>query len=149
MIIHHFHTDGTEIILTLAEANLLNTAGIVTGLNFSGGWMAWGNYTGAVPGKEVVQLYVTAPGGRMPRPAQELKGYVKTGVIEPGGSESVDITFDFEDLAAYDETVPGWVLEAGDYVLRLGSSSRDNEPAAVLCLDESVTTLKTKKLFID
>ncbi len=104
---------------------------------------------GAVPGKEVAQLYVTAPEGRLRRPAQELKGYAKTGVIEPGKSETVDIIFNFEDLAAYDETVPGWVLEAGDYVLRLGSSSRDNEPVTVLCLNEGVTTLKTKKLFID
>ncbi len=51
--------DGTEIILTLAEANLLNAAGIVTGLNFSGGWMAWGNYTGAFPGStDVIETLI-------------------------------------------------------------------------------------------
>lgn len=43
-------SDGTEVDLTLAQANLLNSQGIVTGLNFSGGWKSWGDYTGAYPG---------------------------------------------------------------------------------------------------
>jgi len=42
--------DGTEVTLSLPQANLLNSQGIMTGLNFSGGWKSWGNYTGAYPG---------------------------------------------------------------------------------------------------
>ncbi len=42
--------DGTEIFLGLEQANLLNSQGVVTGLNFVGGWKTWGNYTGAYPG---------------------------------------------------------------------------------------------------
>ena len=42
--------DGTEVSLNLTQANLLNSQGVVTGLNFSGGWKSWGNYTGAYPG---------------------------------------------------------------------------------------------------
>ena len=41
--------DGTEIALTLEQANMLNSQGIMTGLNFSGGWKSWGNYTGCYP----------------------------------------------------------------------------------------------------
>ena len=41
--------DGAEVALTLEQANMLNSQGIVTGLNFSGGWKSWGNYTGAYP----------------------------------------------------------------------------------------------------
>ena len=41
--------DGTEVALTLEQANMLNAQGIVTGLNFNGGWKSWGNYTGAYP----------------------------------------------------------------------------------------------------
>ena len=41
--------DGTEVALTLDQANMLNAQGIVTALNFSGGWKSWGNYTGAYP----------------------------------------------------------------------------------------------------
>ena len=42
--------DGSEVNLNLTQANLLNEQGIVTGLNFSGGWKSWGNFTGAYPG---------------------------------------------------------------------------------------------------
>ncbi len=42
--------DGTEVNLSLPQANLLNSQGVMTGLNFSGGWKSWGNYTGAYPG---------------------------------------------------------------------------------------------------
>lgn len=41
--------DGTEVALSLQQANLLNSQGIMTGLNFNGGWKSWGNYTGAYP----------------------------------------------------------------------------------------------------
>lgn len=41
--------DGTEVALSLSQANLLNSQGIMTGLNFNGGWKAWGNYTGVYP----------------------------------------------------------------------------------------------------
>ena len=41
--------DGTEVALSLSQANLLNSQGVMTGLNFNGGWKAWGNYTGVYP----------------------------------------------------------------------------------------------------
>ena len=41
--------DGTEVALSLPQANLLNSQGIMTGLNFVGGWKSWGNYTGCYP----------------------------------------------------------------------------------------------------
>ena len=49
--------DGTEVNLTLAQANMLNANGIVTGLNFMGGWVAWGNYTACYPSNNDVKDY--------------------------------------------------------------------------------------------
>ena len=59
--------------------------------------------TGKHSGREVVQIYTSAPAGRLPKPYQELKGYVKTGEIAPGEAAEVSITFATESLASYDE----------------------------------------------
>ena len=91
--------------------------------------------TGAFPGKETVQLYVSAPQGRLGKPYQALAAFAKTSELSSGGSEEVTLTFDLRDQASYDEERAAWVLEPGDYVLRLGTSSADTDPAAVLRMD--------------
>ena len=92
--------------------------------------------TGAFAGKQVVQAYVTAPEGKLRKPWQDLAGYAKTGLLEPGASQKVEVSFDLADLASFDEDACAYVLEAGDYVLRLGTSSVDTEPVAVVELGE-------------
>nr|AFN84581.1 beta-glucosidase-related glycosidases [uncultured bacterium scaffold00056] len=91
--------------------------------------------TGKYAGREVVQVYVSAPNGRLPKPYQELKGYAKTGLLQPGKSEALEITFDTAALASYDESKAAWVMEPGDYLLRVGAHSRATEVAAVLRLE--------------
>ena len=81
--------------------------------------------TGKASGKEVVQLYVHAPGKDMDKPEQELKAFAKTGVLEPGKSETVSLTFKIEDLASFNEARSQWDVESGEYKLNIGSSSRD------------------------
>lgn len=89
-------------------------------------------------GREVVQLYASCPQTAMAKEYQRLSAFVKTGVIAPGEKETVVLSFDMKDLASYRETDAAWVLEAGDYIMRLGSSSRDTEAVAALVLDAEV-----------
>ncbi len=81
--------------------------------------------TGKVAGKEVVQLYVSAPANDMDKPVQELKAYAKTTLLEPGQSETLELTTPISDLASFSEERSAWLVEAGTYTLRIGASSRD------------------------
>lgn len=86
-------------------------------------------------GKEVVQLYASCPQTGMAKEYQRLAAFAKTGVLAPGETETVVLSFDMKDLASYRESDAAWVLEAGDHILRLGASSRDTEAVAALVLD--------------
>ena len=98
--------------------------------------------TGPRPGREAVQVYVSAPGGRLDRPRQELAAFGKTRLLAPCEEETVEAAFDLRDLAAYDTARSAWILEAGDYVLRVGNCSDSARPAAILRLDREVVTLQ-------
>ncbi len=102
--------------------------------------------TGKYPGKEVVQLYISAPKGELCKPYQSLAAFKKTRELKPGESETLTVGFDLRDAASYCEKRASYVLEKGDYIVRVGSSSRDTSPAAVLRLDETVATKKLKNL---
>ncbi|BBY17104.1 glycoside hydrolase family 3 C-terminal domain-containing protein [Mycolicibacterium litorale] len=80
--------------------------------------------TGPRDGREVVQVYVSKAASDVQRPPQELKGFQVVDL--PRGSTSmVVIRIALEDLAYWDDRVDDWVLEGGDYTIRVGSSSRD------------------------
>ena len=89
-------------------------------------------------GKEVVQLYVTAPVGQLHKEYQSLAAFEKTSLLAPGAEEMVTLTFDMAALASYQEEDASFVLEQGDYVLRLGNSSRNTFAAAVVELPRPV-----------
>ena len=76
--------------------------------------------TGAVPGREVVQLYVSAPENGLLKPAAELRGFAKTRELAPGQAERVSITVADADLASFDQDNSRWVTAAGTYTARLG-----------------------------
>lgn len=97
---------------------------------------------GGFKGREVVQVYASAPGGTIPKPVQELRGYAKTPELAPGESCEVKITFDAASMASYDTSRASWVLEGGDYILRVGTSSRDTKIAAILRLSGEAVTKK-------
>lgn len=78
--------------------------------------------TGAVAGKEVVQLYVSAPGKTMDKPVKELKAFAKTATIAAGESADVTLCFNVNDLASWNEETSAWELENGTYTISLGSS---------------------------
>lgn len=91
--------------------------------------------TGKCAGREVVQVYATAPEGRLTKPYQELKAYKKTRLLQPGEIETLSIVFPTERLASYDEETAAFVMEAGDYLLRVGRHSRSTAVVAVIHLD--------------
>jgi beta-glucosidase len=92
--------------------------------------------TGNVAGKEVAQLYVTAPKGKIEKPAQELKSFAKTRELQPGESQTLTMTLLKRDLASFDEAGSQWVTEAGQYLFKVGNSSRDIKLTTSLKLTE-------------
>ncbi len=85
--------------------------------------------TGKMAGKEVVQIYATAPQGKLGKAAKILVGYEKTRLLAPGESQTVTITLTADILASYDDmglvAKSAWVLEKGEYRFFVGTSVRD------------------------
>ena len=80
--------------------------------------------TGAVAGKETVQLYVAPPKGERHRPVRELKGFAKVS-LQPGESKEVQFTLDKRSLAYYEPELHDFYAESGTYQICVGASSRD------------------------
>ena len=93
-------------------------------------------------GKEVVQLYVSIPEGRLDQPYQVLAAFSKTEELKPGESQDVTLRFKMEDIASFDEETYCAILEKGSYVLRIGNSSRDTVVCAVVDLDGDAVVQK-------
>lgn len=81
--------------------------------------------TGNVSGKEVVQLYISAPETFIQKPDIELKAFGKTRELKPGESEIIKLQFTDYDIASFDENNSQWLTSKGKYLLSFGSSSND------------------------
>ena len=85
--------------------------------------------TGNCPGKEVVQLYYSAPWGLLQKPKRCLAAFQKTKLLKPGEDETVELSFAASDMASFDDlgkiASSAWVLEQGRYTLYAGTSVRD------------------------
>jgi beta-glucosidase len=95
--------------------------------NFSGSMTAAVRVknSGKVAGKEVVQLYLTAPRGKLDKPAVELKGFAKTRLLQPGETEVLRFSITPRNLSSFDPASSSWIAEAGNYEVKIGASSRD------------------------
>ena len=100
--------------------------------------------TGACSGKEVVQVYVSLPEKELDQPYQVLAGWTKTGELEAGASEKVRVSFALSQLASYDSSKGAYVLEAGEYVIRVGNSSRNTVAVAKVVLETDVIVKKVR-----
>lgn len=97
--------------------------------------------TGSVAGKDVVQVYFSAPYymGGIEKSAIELAGYAKTKELKPGESQTVEIRFATEDMASYDEKVEeAWVLDEGEYKIHVAHDVRDFEESFTYNVEEKV-----------
>ncbi len=94
--------------------------------------------TGKVAGAEVVQLYVSAPARRMPKPSMELRRFGKTRVLEPGEAQTLTFELGLRELASFDVAASAWVAEAGEHALRASASATDIRQTAPLLLDQEL-----------
>lgn len=102
---------------------------------------------GSFRGKEVVQLYVSCPCGRLDKPYQQLCAFEKTQMLEPGESESLELRFSMVDVCSYDPVGQAYVLEQGDYLVRVGNSSRNTGVCGVIRLAQEHVVRKVRNVF--
>ena len=100
-------------------------------------------------GKQVVQVYFSAPQERIDKPYQELVAFAKTKLLEPGESQELKIEFDAVRFASYDDILCARVIDIGDYLIRVGTSSRETKIAAVVNIPEQITTEKYHRFLVD
>ena len=101
--------------------------------------------SGSVAGKEVVQLYITAPKGKLDKPSLELKAFTKTTVLQPGQSQTVSFTINAADLASFDTGRSAWIADAGKYSVKIGASSEDIKLAADFGVAKEIVTQRVNK----
>jgi len=94
--------------------------------------------TGAVSGREVVQVYAALPATGLKKELKRLVGFAKTGVIAPCETETVTVVIAGKDLASFNESAAAWVLEAGEYALLTGKNAAEVSVAAVLKVEEDI-----------
>lgn len=95
---------------------------------------------GKMEGKEVVQVYVSAPGKDMDKPARELKGFAKTKRLAVGESETVTINIPFESLASFNDQSNCWQVESGVYKVMVAKNAADLKPLTTTVYEEGKIT---------
>ena len=88
--------------------------------------------TGRFAGKEVVQIYVSAPGKDMDKPERELKGFCKTRKLQPGESQAVKIEIPYSSLSSFNENDNQWQVEEGEYKIMVAQNAADTHPTATV-----------------
>jgi len=81
--------------------------------------------SGTVPGKEVAQLYLSAPVSGIEKPFQELRGFAKTKLLKPGETQQLSFVLDARSIASFWTGKSAWVADPGVYEVRIGASSKD------------------------
>jgi beta-glucosidase len=98
--------------------------------------------TGSVAGKEVAELYITAPSAKLDKPSVELKGFAKTKLLQPGESQTLVFVLNSKSLASFDPAVSSWVAEAGNYDVKIGASSKNILLTASFTVAKDLTVKK-------
>lgn len=94
--------------------------------------------SGKTAGREVAQLYVSAPAKQLDKPEQELRAFAKTRALKPGEKQTLHFTLRPEELASFDPKSKTWIAEAGAYKIRIGASSRDIRQSGAWTLAKAV-----------
>jgi len=102
--------------------------------------------TGKTAGKEVVQLYLSAPHKNLEKPAMELKGFGKTHLLAPGESETLKFPLYAADLASFDTKSESWIAESGTYTIKIGASSENIKQVEKFNLNKDILIEKVNKI---
>ena len=102
--------------------------------------------TGNVAGKEVVQLYVTAPNGQVAKPALELKAFGKTRELKPGESQTIQMKVSNYDLASFIEAESAWIADAGRYQIKFAAAVNDVRATSTYTLSKPLKVTVTNAL---
>lgn len=94
--------------------------------------------TGSKAGKEVVQLYVSVCDGASERTDSELKGFEKTGLLQPGEEEQISLLIPWKEWSLYEEEKAAYVICQGDYRILVGNSSRNVKEAAAVRAEQDI-----------
>jgi beta-glucosidase len=118
--------------------------------NFNGAIKATVTITnaGKVAGKEVVQLYLSAPSKNIDKPSEELKGFAKTNLLQPGQSQSISFTIDAKALSSFVTERSAWIAQAGTYSVKIGSSSANIKQTVPFKLASELVVEKCHKVLI-
>jgi beta-glucosidase len=103
--------------------------------------------TGAVAGKEVAQLYVSAPGIKLDKPVVELKAFAKTKTLQPGETQVLNFELTPADLASFNAATSTWVTEAGEYTIQFGNA-QDAVVTAKFKIAKEVVGEKVNKVLV-
>ncbi len=104
--------------------------------------------TGKIAGKEAAQLYITAPSGKLNKPVMELKSFGKTNLLKPGQSQKLSFIINPSDLASFNTDATAWIADAGDYTIKVGSSSANIRQTASFSLSKDIVTEKCNKVLV-
>ncbi|MFC2441474.1 MAG: beta-glucosidase [Capnocytophaga ochracea] len=97
---------------------------------------------GEVAGKEVVQVYLSAPAKSMDKPALELKAFAKTELLSPKQSQTLSFTLTPESLASFNTARSAWVVEAGTYTVKVGNSVENILQTATFIVPKEIVVQK-------
>lgn len=103
--------------------------------------------TGSVAGKEVAELYVSAPTTKIDKPSAELKAFAKTALLAPGASQTLTLTVTPADLASFQTASSSWIADAGDYTVKIGTSE-ETYASASFKLPKEVMVEKVNKVVV-
>lgn len=102
--------------------------------------------TGDVAGKEVAELYISAPQDKLPKPAEELRAFAKTKLLQPKESQTINLTLTAADLTSFNTAKLAWIADAGTYTVKVGASSTAIKKTAKFTVANAITTEKVNNV---
>lgn len=99
-------------------------------------------------GKEVIQVYITAPKSDIDKPSEELKAFVKTKLLQPGESQTLTFIISPADIASFQTTQSAWIADAGTYTIKIGNSSENILQTATFQLPRQMITEHVTHLLV-
>lgn len=104
--------------------------------------------TGEFAGKEVVQLYLSAPSKKLDKPVEELKGFKKTKLLKPGESQTLKFTIQPENLSSFNANQSAWIADKGKYEVKIGASCEDIKLKKTFSLKKDLLLEKVSKALV-